>query len=169
MHTYPVKGDDEVIAAGIAAKQRGWLTEEEFLKIATWKSPRPTPRYRQNAEETIKTKSARAFATSHDLECVLTLTGLSGISVRTATAIVHLCHRDPFPLLDVWALTAFGIDRTVTERWDELGWLRIWPEYVVACRAIQCRTGHDMRTIDRALWAFGEKVGSKRNKPTTGT
>ena len=165
---YPEQIDDKAIAAGNAARERGWLTEDEFLTIAKWKSPRPTSYYRRNTGDVIRLTSARALATSHELECVLVLTGLYGVNVRTASAIVHLSHREPFPLLDAWGLTAFGIERTETERWDELAWLRIWPEYVRACRAIRERTGQDMRSLDRALWTFGEAIGSKRRNPTTG-
>jgi|SRR5579884_1636738 len=165
---YPQQIDHKAIAAGNSARERGWLTEEEFLTIAKWKSPRPAPYYRRNTSDAIRLTSARALATSHELECVLVLTGLCGVNVRTASAVVHLSHREPFPLLDVWGLTAFGIERTETERWDELAWLRIWPEYVRACRAIRERTGKDMRNLDRALWTFGEAIGSKRRDPTTG-
>jgi hypothetical protein len=150
--------DRDALTAATAAKSRGFLQYDEFIEIAKWKSSRPMRFYQRNSHSEVVDLTSRAFTCRHNLECVVTLTNLVGVRVRTATAILHLCHPDPYPLLDFRAMNAMGIPQTTTSRWDDLDWLKIWPQYVQICRQIADRTGCDMRTIDRALWAYRDDL-----------
>lgn len=152
----------EVMKLAKDAGQRGQLTRAEFVRIARWKSQRPLQRYQQNPDEQVEAVTQRAFALQNDSEKVIALTELRGVKVRTATAILHMCFPTSFPLLDVWAMVSLGVGRQTTEQWDELDWLRIWPSYIDVCRAIAARNPFDLRTIDRAVWAFGEEKESRR-------
>jgi hypothetical protein len=165
-YNYKPDLESRVMDLGAAAGDRGWLKREEFLNIAKWKSARPTPHYEKNSNEAVIKVSKLAFSATHDLEKILLLTDLDGVRVRTATAILHLCFPKQFPLLDIWSVAAMGISRDKAEKWGELDWLRVWPDYAKNCRAYALNSGHDLRSIDRALWAYGEQAGSKRTRKT---
>ena len=154
----------DAIKAGRDGQAQGWLEADQFIAIAKWKSARPTRLYWKNTENSVRCVTKSAFAATGDMDRVVLLTELHGVNVRTATAILHLAHADGYPLLDVWAMTAMGYTRGETEKWDELDWLRVWPTYVAACRKLSCDTSMDMRTLDRALWKYGERAGSRRRK-----
>ncbi|MGA2442176.1 MAG: hypothetical protein ABSH08_14575 [Tepidisphaeraceae bacterium] len=154
--------DKEAIKMGAAVGNRGWLEFEEFLTIAKWKSARPTPRYEENSKEGVIEVSKCAFSAAHDLERIVILTELAGVRVRTATAILHLCFPQRFPMLDIWTVAAMGIPREQSEKWDDVDWLRAWLDYAKICRDYALKSGHDLRSIDRALWAYAERAGSKR-------
>jgi hypothetical protein len=153
--------EPQVVALGKVAGERGWLKRKEFLLIARWKSPRPTPIYQRNTEEDVINVTKRAFSATQDLERILLLTELKGVRVRTATAILHLCFPDHFPLMDIWAISAMGVSRNECEKWDELDWLRVWPEYADRCRDYARKFGRDLRSIDRALWTHGKEQASE--------
>lgn len=162
-HSYTVDEKElEAIRLGRAAGIARQMCRKEFLPIAKWKSPRPAQLHDENREGVVRAITKQSFAAVNDVEKVLILTELRGVSVRTATAILHLCFPCDYPLLDVWAMEAFGVTREPTGKWTDLDWLRIWPAYILECRELRDLTGHDLRTIDRALWAFGKKSGSSR-------
>lgn len=159
-YTYPL-GDTEPIAIGLNAKATGFLTRPEFLALARWKSARPSKHHEKNDEATVEEVTRFAFGTPVELLRLRSLTLLAGVQPRTASAILHLCHRDPYPMMDVRAFWSLGIDIEPTD------WVGVWPEYVQACRSIASKARTDMRTLDRALWGFSAHNGrlATRGKP----
>jgi hypothetical protein len=140
--------DDCALEAGRAARRLGYLTREQFLIIARWKSPRPLHHYRRNSDAEVRATSRLAFsATTHTARLDL-LTELWGVQHRVASAILHFCHRDPYPLMDIRAFWSLGVTKAPSD------WRGIWPDYVAACRQLASEAGVKMRTLDRALWAY---------------
>ncbi len=147
----PEKNDGEVIATGQQARAQGYLTRDQFLVIARWKSPRPAKRHEENDEQTVREVTRFALATPVEQLRLKALTLLSGVQARTASAILHLCHREPYPMMDVRAFWSLGVEKEPDD------WLAVWPEYVKTCRDLAARGGRDMRTLDRALWAYADE------------
>lgn len=145
-------------AAGDAAKSRGYLHRDEFLTITLWKSRRPKRLLERNSDDAIRATTRKSLLCSDPERAVALLSndedGLDGVGVRMASAILHLCHRDTFPMLDVRALDALGIPLSQTEKWGEHDFVETWPIYVQACRQFCSETGTEARDLDRALWGY---------------
>jgi hypothetical protein len=88
-------------------------------------------------------------ARSEALRIKLPMT-LDGVSWPTASVVLHFAHQEPYPILDVRALHALGVDKAVYT-------LQLWLGYVDACRRLATETGVDMRTLDRALWQWSKE------------
>ena len=89
-----------------------------------------------------------AFSTTDERLRIEALTLLDGVSFPTASAVLHLLHQTPYPLLDYRALGSLNTAVPSTYKYE------LWNEYVVFCRALAKRAGVTMRTLDKALWQF---------------
>ena len=65
--------------------------------------------------------------------------------------ILHLGHRERNPILDVYATWYVGSDEPL--RFD----FNLWTQYVTCCRELATNANVPMRTLDRALFKFGEQ------------
>ncbi len=142
------------------ARQRGYLTREEFLHLARWKSPRRLDLAKKNSEETVRSVTRRALAERDREEALRILEKLDGVALPTATAILHWFRKDA-PIVDVRICKALGLPEKEAEskRYS-------YPYYAgLAARIIDeaRRVGVDLRTLDRALWAW-DKVRSGRRR-----
>lgn len=149
---YDYPNEPALIAGPVtAAKLRRYLLFEEFLQIADWKSKRPTKRYRQNEPILVQeiTGIALAERTSPKL-AIEVLTILSGVSWPLASVILHFCHAHPHPILDFRALWSLSCPVPSAYTYP------LWADYVQFTRSLSARTGHDMRTLDRALWQYSK-------------
>jgi hypothetical protein len=131
---------------------RGWLLKDEFVAIAKWKSTRNTNRYKANNPHYIEevTRLALSNSTSEQMriEC---LTLLNGVGWPIASAILHLCHQDPYPVLDFRAL--WSLQSEVPSKYD----FNFWRKYTNSTRQISLRLDCDMRTLDKALWQYSNE------------
>lgn len=150
--------DAEVVAAGRRAGARGWFTRDEFLLLGDWKSPRARKRRIRNDAEFVRDVTGTALTTPSERLRIEVLTLLDGVDWPTASVILHLAHRERYPILDVRALWSLGADSPPA--YDCAFWL----SYVETCRTLADKSGLDMRTLDRALWGF-----SKANQARAGS
>jgi hypothetical protein len=148
LYNYP--GEAELIAGPVAAaRRRGYLDKDTFMQIGDWKSPRPRPLRALNAPALVEevTRLALSPATSprQAIEELLRL----GVRWPTASVILHLCHTDPYPILDYRALWSLSTDVPNYK-------YAFWEAYTVFTRSMAIRASVDMRTLDRALWKYSE-------------
>ena len=73
------------------------------------------------------------------------------MSWPTASVILHLFHRDPYPILDYRALWSVSLE--VPGQYT----FSFWWSYVEFCRSLAASAELDMRTLDRALWQFSKE------------
>ena len=151
-YTYPA-GDTAVIEIGDAAKQQGYLNRPQFLAMAKWKSARPSRHHQRNDAATVEEVTRFAFGASSETVRLKALTLLRGVQPRTASALLHLCHRDPYPLMDVRAFGSLGVE------FEPRDWVEVWPEYVEKCRSLAAEAKTSMRMLDRAWWGYSAKMG----------
>ena len=144
----------ELIDLRPAVLQRGYLSRPELHKLAYWKSPRSSGRVLNNPEAYVREITGFALSTRDERTRVQVLTILDGVSWPTASVILHLFHRDPYPIMDYRALWSVGSD--VPSQYG----FPFWWKYVAFCRKVSERCKVDMRTLDRALWQY-----SKENQP----
>lgn len=151
-YSYPA-GDELPARIGTVARATGYLTRDQLIQLAGWKSARPAKKHAQNDEQTVIEVTRLAFSIQDEHIRLGALTLLHGVRDRTASAILHFCHRDPYPLMDMRSFAALGV---VKAPYD---WSSLWLPYTATCREIASSAGVSMRTLDRALWAWSDAHG----------
>ena len=68
----------------------------------------------------------------------------------TDSAILHLFHKDRYPILDFRAVWSIGV-----ESYDYS--FSFWWDYVSFCRVLADRNNVNMRTLDKALWQHSKE------------
>ena len=144
-------GDDAILEIASGVRQRGFLTEEEFLAVCQWKSPRSQPRCRTNSPSFIQEVTQGALCTAEERLRIEVLTLLDGVSWPTASVILHFFHSDAYPILDVRALESLAVRAPFQYNFT------FWREYVHCCRRLSKRYKVSMRTLDRALWQYSKE------------
>jgi hypothetical protein len=130
------------------ARQRGFLTKSLFVRLARWKSVRPTLEYESNDEANVRAATARAITATDDTTALHALMQLRGVALRTASAIAHWIRPD-CPVIDVRVVAALGLPEP--KSWENMGFCN---EVANEIRAIAQRHSLDLRTVDRALWTW---------------
>ncbi len=146
------QGDDAPEALASAARRRGYLTKPEFLALAEWKSPRTRPRCARNAPAFIKSVTSTSFGTTNEELKLRVLTLLDGVSVPTASVLLHFCDRRQYPILDYRALWSLSCEVPPAKYTFDL-----WRAYCLFTRALARRQHVPMRVLDRALWQYSKE------------
>lgn len=130
-------------------KQARFLERDDFLEVCAWKTKRSKSRCAKNSEEYVKEITSIALTTKNERVRIESLTLLDGVDWPTASVFLHFFHTEKYPILDYRALNALGVDsKTVHYNFD------FWNSYVEECRRLSKEANLDMRTLDRALWAY---------------
>jgi hypothetical protein len=150
---YPAEYDREVeTILAPAVRARGWFTKPELEQICRWKSPRSQKKVASNSAEYIEAVTRTALSTESERLRIEVLTLLNGVSWPTASVILHFCHTEPYPILDVRALWTLGVNA------DQVTYdFELWWEYVRTCRQLAKESGLSMRELDRALWQYSKE------------
>ena len=146
--------DREAFEAGrrIAAGSRD---RADFLAIFEWKTRgRGRSRPVRNTDVEVAHALDLAIAARSDRAAVAVLTGLAGVDVPVASAILTTVDPERFTIVDFRALWSLGIERMTYCS------VAFYLEYLAACRRIAADAGTDLRTLDRALWQY-----SRENQP----
>ncbi len=150
---FEYEGDDEVAAAGAAARRRGYYTKPELVLICEWKTARSRSRVARNSDGFVKGITRAAFATDDEAERMAALCALQGVEAPSASVLLHFAFPDRYPIIDWRALEALGQSAQATY---SIGY---WLSYVDACRELAERAGVTMRTLDKALWQHSRERG----------
>lgn len=156
---YDYADDAAAEAAGRAARARGWYSREEFLTVTNWKTPRSRRHHEANTERAIADGTRLALRTADERLRIGALTLLQGVEPPTASVLLHLAHADRYPILDLRALWATGLD-VLPNNYSFL----FWVAFTGFCRSVAHEARVDMRTLDRALWEYSE-VNQPRSGP----
>ncbi len=123
--------------------------------IAKWKAPRSAGHVDKNKDKYVKEITAFAFKARDERSRIETLTILDGVSWPTASVILHLFHKEKYPILDFRALWSASTSVPPQYRFS------LWWPYVTFCRDISKRNNVDMRTLDQAMWQYSKKNQKK--------
>jgi len=140
-----------LLAERKAIRTQGFLTREQLERVAKWKSPRRADATRKNSDEFIRETTTFALGANDERARIEPLTLLDGVMWPTASAILHLYHREKYPILDFRALES--VSSAVPTNYD----FPFWWSYVQFTRKIAERNRVDMRTLDRALWQYSKQ------------
>ena len=143
---YSYRDDRAVLAAGAAARKRGYFTRDEFLAVCAWKTGRSKRRVRTNGAAAVEEATRRALAATDEAERMNALTSLGGVGVPTGSTLLFAAEPERYPILDRRALESLG------RRPRGVYPVGFWLSYLGACRALAAEHGLAQRTLDKALW-----------------
>ncbi len=151
---FPQDDDGRVEATAKAAREQGFLTREQFLALAEWKTPRSRPRCERNDAEFVEAVTFAAFRSKSERLKIEALRLLHGVDWPTASVLLHFCDQNPYPILDVRVLWSLGHAKPAYN-------YAFWIAYVTFMRKAAGAAGVSMRTLDQALWQYSkERQGS---------
>ncbi len=154
-HTYSYpRQETELLGLRSTVQSAGFMTKQQLGLVARWKSPRSAGRIETNTEAYVEEVTAFALRSRDERARIESLTLLDGIHWPTASVVLHLYHRDPYPILDFRAL--WSVQTDVPRQYT----FEFWKKYVDFCRALAQRASITMRVLDRALWQY-----SRENQP----
>ena len=140
-----------------AIQRSGYLTKDQLKLVAHWKAPRSAGHVEKNDELYAKEITSWSFSAKNQRLKIEVLTLLDGVLWPSASVILHLFHKEPYPILDFRALWSVGL--SVPKQYS----FSFWWEYVGFCREIARRNSVDMRTLDRALWQYSKEHPAKQS------
>ena len=133
-------------------KARGYFLRDEFIRLCRWKTPRSQSRVASNSADYIEAVTQTALSTPNERLRVEVSLLLNGVRWPTASVVLHFCHAEPYPILDVKALWSLGVDaNTVPYNFE------FWNEYTEFCRKLAREANVTMRELDRALWQYSKE------------
>ena len=133
---YSYRSESRIVdEIGPVAKERGYYTHPEFIEVCAWKTSRSKSRVARNSEVDVVEATRLALSTASESLRIWIPMGLSGVQWATASVLLHLGHRDRYPILDYRALEALGVTGHVNYT------IRFWNRYVTACRGLPLRLG----------------------------
>lgn len=143
------------------AKAFGCLNQKKLVRIAHWKSPRSSNLCNNNDEDFVREVTLVAFSSPHERLKIEVLTLLSGIDWKCASAILHFCSQERYPVLDFRALWSLTLDDPDTKCFE------FWWRYTLICRKLAEEAGVSMRDLDRALWQYSKEKQVRQNTQRT--
>lgn len=136
----------------------GGRDRSDLMAIFEWKTRgRGRSRPARNTDAEIADALDLATTARTDRAAVAVLTGLAGVDVPVASAILTTIDPARFTIIDFRALWSLGVER------GNFYPIAFYLDYLAACRQIAAAAGTDLRTLDRALWRY-----SKENQPFVG-
>jgi len=139
----------------LEAADREYMTLDDLIAVADWKSHRVLPHCRLNSEAAVEEITATSFAAA--MRCsdasICALLVLRGVGWPMASVILHFAFPYKYPILDKMAMKAVdgSTDYTIEQ----------WKEYTELCHSTAQKHDIAMRTLDKALWLYGKERDDK--------
>jgi len=137
--------------AGRNAIAQGQLNLAELIIVAGWKSERRLDLIRANPDNLVREITSFSFSAEYEESTIGALLILQGVSFPTASAILHFCVDDSYPILDFRALWSLGIEK------PNLYTTSFWLDYLETCRSIAKQHEVSVRELDKALWQYSSE------------
>ena len=131
--------------------KQGYLKLSQLHEICRWKSRRRADLALSNPETLVREITAFSFSAKCEESKLGALTLLSGVQFPTASAILHFCIDQSYPILDFRAIWSLGIEQPPCYTFA------FWNEYVQICRAVSARHNISVRELDMALWQYSSE------------
>ena len=146
------RDENELLSLCESVKELGYLKKPQLQLLANWKSPRSAGRIDNNDDQFVEDITGFALNTSSERARIEALTIIDGVGWPTASVILHLFHKEPYPILDFRALWSVDVEvRPSQYKFD------LWLRYTTYCRVLAENNGVSMRTVDHALWEYSKK------------
>lgn len=143
--------EESLVAERKIVQQAGHLTKDQLRDVLLWKAPRVAGHVNKNDPSFVEEMTHCAFTAKTERARIEILTLIDGVQWPTASVILHLFHKDRYPILDFRALWSLGQDVPNVYTFE------FWWPYVEYCRDLARNSKVDMRTLDRALWQYSKE------------
>lgn len=153
---YPIEYDTEIENVIVPqVKVRGYFLREKFIRLchSLCETPRSQPKVSSNSADFIKSVTQTALSTPSERLRIEVLALLNGVRWSTASIVLHFCHTEPYPILDVRALWSLGVETSAVVYNFEF-----WNAYTQFCQELAEEAGVTMRELDRALWQHSKEM-----------
>jgi hypothetical protein len=130
------------------------LDKRHFVRLASWKTPRGTPKYERNAPQLVRETTYHASRIANERLKVYILTALEGVDVTVAATILHFFNPRRFPIFDRRARTTLSKASLWRRSRVNDASLDAWSEYVPIMRRLARRFRVSLRDLDKALYAY---------------
>jgi hypothetical protein len=145
--------DEEAMASGKRIA-RGEYTRGNLQAIFEWKTGgRGKNRLQFNTDEEIEDALRTAVEAKTERTAVSVLSGLYGVEIPVASAVLTAVAPERYTIIDYRALEALGEKRT----WHTVDSYLAYLEY---CRKLARENGLSLRELDRALWQWSVERGT---------
>jgi len=126
----------------------GSCSRENLMVIFRWKTGgRGVSRLGKNSDVEIEDALRLAVKAQTERAAISVLTGLYGVDIPVASAVLTAIDPEKYTILDFRALEALG--NPTSNR--SVGFYLV---YLKACRRLAASHGVTLRTLDRALWQW---------------
>lgn len=150
---YEPSDDTPALKAGERIRSGG-CSRDNLKVIFKWKTKdRGKSRLDKNSDQEIEEALQIATQAIQPRSAIAVLTGLTGVAVPVASAIMTAIHPDRYSIIDFRALETLDSDIDTHSLEDYL-------KYLDYCIGLARKWGIPLRTLDRALWQW-----SKENPP----
>jgi hypothetical protein len=134
---------------------RGHIAKHQFLRFCKWKTPRSKRICRRNTESLVIETTGVALSTTDEELKIGVLRVLAGVEWPTASVLLHLCDRAPYPILDFRALWSVSVASPPPYNFDYGGGTPGTFEASRGAAAVRCarsteRCGSTRRSFKRA-------------------
>jgi hypothetical protein len=152
------EGTAALMRALRGARRRGHLTRAELEAACRWKSPRAIRHVRANPPAAVRAATRAALRTRSERRRLAALTGLRGVSVPTASALLTLLDPRRYGVIDirVWQL----LHRVGTVRTNAGGagfGFDHWRQFLAVIRDLAARLHLTARDVERTLFGVHRK------------
>ncbi|KQP40048.1 hypothetical protein ASF49_21320 [Methylobacterium sp. Leaf104] len=151
---YRLDAKERAACAAGARIRNGACTRENLAPILTWKvSDRGRSRPQRNSDEEVADALRIALLAATPRVAVSVLTGLSGVAVPVASAILAAIRPEHYTVIDPRGLKALGCGPLQIGAKASLP-LDLYLHYLGFCRDIALRCGVTLQILERALWEW---------------
>jgi hypothetical protein len=153
---YDFKDDAAALDAG-ARISLGDFSRENLEAIFEWKTKgRGRSRLTKNSDDEITDALKLAIEAKTPRAAVAVLTGLSGVDVPVASAILATTKPADHTIIDWRALHALDVyASTIT--------IKLYLMYLSHCRKLAALAAVTLRELDRAMWQWSKEQGITRS------
>ena len=144
-------------------KRAKQFSRAEFIKMCRWKSPRATRHYERNTPAAIRRTSREVLRTRSERLRLELLTGLKGVSVPTASAILTLIDPRRYGVIDIRAWQLLFRIGSVRRRPGGIGFrFADWDQYLSILRDQARALRVDVRRVELTLFEYHRKTQKGR-------
>ncbi len=131
----------------------GDFSRANLEAIFEWKTKgRGRSRLTKNSDDEIADALKLALEAETPRAAVAVLTGLSGVDVPVATAILATAKPDDHTIIDWRALHALDVYASSVT-------IKLYLSYLRHCKDIAVKNGVTLRELDRAMWQWSKEQG----------
>jgi len=162
-----VPAEDRSTAALIGelrhVKRAKQFSRAEFIKMCRWKSPRAIRHYERNTPAGVRRASREALRTRSERRRLEVLTGLAGVSVPTASAMLTLIDPRRYGVIDIRAWQLLYRMGAVRRRPGGVGFrFADWQRYLAILRHHARALRVSVRRVELTLFEYHRQTQKGR-------